>query len=168
MKKLYLMILGALLAPFPALANPACAVCTVAIGASLGVAREMGVSDAVVGLWAGALLTLLGYWTIVYFDKKNWHFPGRDFLLLFVSVGMIGFIYIDEVVYAPKIIWQVFYLDPILFSAILGMLLFIYSEKFYQWMKERNGGHAHFPFEKVVLPVVTLFVASYLLNAYPL
>ena len=168
MKKLYLMILGTLLAPFPALANPACAVCTVAIGASLGVAREMGVSDAVVGLWAGALLTLLGYWTMVYFDKKNWHFPGRDFLLLLVSVGMIGFIYIDEVVYAPKIIWQVFYLDPILFSAILGMLLFIYTEKFYQWMKERNGGHAHFPFEKVVLPVVTLFVASYLLNAYPL
>ena len=35
-------------------------------------------------------------------------------------------------------------------------------------LKERNGGHAHFPFEKVVLPVVTLFVASYLLNAYPL
>ena len=168
MKKLYLMILGALLAPLPALANPACAVCTVAIGASLGVAREMGVSDAVVGLWAGALLTPLGYWTIVYFDKKNWHFWGRDFLLLLVSVGMIGFIYIDEVVYAPKIIWQVFYLDPILFSAILGMLLFIYTEKFYQWMKERNGGHAHFPFEKVVLPVVTLFVASYLLNAYPL
>ena len=162
------MILGALLAPFPALANPACAVCTVAIGASLGVAREMGVSDAVVGLWAGALLTLLGYWTIVYFDKKNLHFWGRDFLLLLVSVGMIGFIYIDEVVYAPKIIWQVFYLDQILFSAILGMLLFIYTEKFYQWMKERNGGHAHFPFEKVVLPVVTLFVASYLLNAYPL
>ena len=70
MKKLYLMVLGALLAPLPALANPACAVCTVAIGASLGVAREMGVSDAVVGLWAGALLTLLGYWTIVYFDKS--------------------------------------------------------------------------------------------------
>lgn len=168
MKKLYLMILGALLAPLPAMANPACAVCTVAIGTSLGVAREMGVSDAVAGLWAGALLTLLGYWTMVYFDKKNWHFWGRDFLLLLVSVGMIGFIYIDEVVYAPKIIWQVFYLDPILFSAVLGMLLFIYSEKFYQWMKERNGGHAHFPFEKVVLPVVTLFVASYLLNAYPL
>lgn len=88
--------------------------------------------------------------------------------MLLVSVGMIGFIYIDEVVYAPKIIWQVFYLDPILFSTILGMLLFIYTEKFYQWLKQRNGGHAHFPFEKVVLPVAVLALFSYLLTVFPL
>lgn len=107
---------------------------------------RLGVEDSVVGLWAGALLTLLGYWTIAFFDKKGWRFRGRDVFLLLVSVGMIGFIYIDEVVYAPKIIWQVFYLDPILFSTILGMLLFIYTEKFYQWLKQRNGGHAAFSF----------------------
>ena len=94
------------------------------------IARKLGVADAVVGLWAGALLTLLGYWTILFFDKKNWRFPGRDFVLMAVSVGMIGFVYISEVVYTPVIIWNVFYLDPILFSTILGMLLFIYSQKF--------------------------------------
>ena len=38
----------------PALANPACAVCTVAVGASLEIARYYGVADAVVGVWAGA------------------------------------------------------------------------------------------------------------------
>lgn len=129
---------------------------------------RLGVEDSVVGLWAGALLTLLGYWTIAFFDKKGWRFRGRDVFLLLVSVGMIGFIYIDEVVYAPKIIWQVFYLDPILFSTILGMLLFIYTEKFYQWLKQRNGGHAHFPFEKVVLPVAVLALFSYLLTVFPL
>ena len=63
--------------PGQASANPACAVCTIAIGASLEIARNLGVEDAIVGLWAGALLTLLGYWTIVFFDKKNWHFAGR-------------------------------------------------------------------------------------------
>ena len=48
-----------------ALANPACAVCTVAVGASLEIARHYGVDDAVVGVWAGALLALLGYWLIL-------------------------------------------------------------------------------------------------------
>ena len=31
-------------------ANPACAVCTVAVGASLEIARQLGVDDSVVGV----------------------------------------------------------------------------------------------------------------------
>lgn len=34
---------------FPAYANPACAVCTIAVGASLEIARSLGVDDSVVG-----------------------------------------------------------------------------------------------------------------------
>lgn len=60
-----------------ALANPACAVCTVAVGASLEIARHYGVDDAVVGVWAGALLALLGYWLILWFDKKTGTFRPR-------------------------------------------------------------------------------------------
>lgn len=148
-------------------ANPACAVCTVAVGASLEIARRYGVDDSVVGVWAGAMLALLGYWLILWFEKKKWNFIGRDFILMAISVGSIGFMYLSEISYAPKII-GVFYLDPLLFSTILGALTFIYVSKFYQWMKARNGGHAHFPFEKVVLPVVALVLLSVYFNNYPL
>lgn len=141
------MVMAAAL-PVKALANPACAVCTVAIGASLSVARKMGVEDSIVGLWAGALLTLLGYWSIMFFDKRNWHFRGRDFLLLLLSVGMIGFIYVAEVDYTPVVIWKIFYMDTILFSSLLGMLIYIGSQKLYQRMKAGNGGHAHFPLKR--------------------
>ena len=168
MKRLFLFLTAFLSYSSAVLANPACAVCTVAIGASLGIARKLGVPDAVVGLWAGALLTLLGYWTILFFDKKGWHFRGRDFLLMLLCIGTIGFIYIREVVYTPVVIWNVFYLDPILFSTLLGMALFIYSQKLYQWMKARNNGHAHFPFEKVVLPVVWLLIASVYFTYFPI
>ena len=147
-------------------ANPACAVCTVAVGASLEVARRYGVDDAVVGVWAGAMLVLLGYWLILWFEKKNWNFAGRNFVLMTLSVASIGFMYV-EMPYAPKII-GVFYMDPLLFSTILGALTFIYVSKFYQWMKARNGGHAHFPFEKVVLPVLALALLSVYFNYYPL
>lgn len=161
---LFLLLLSLLFLPMKAFANPACAVCTVAIGASLSLARELGVADMVVGLWAGALLTLLGYWTIVFFDKKNWRFWGRDCLLIVLSVAMIGFIYVDEVVYNPRVIAYVLYLDPILFSALLGMAIYVYSQKLYQFMKKRNGGHAHFPFEKVVLPLGALLLCSFYFN----
>ncbi|MBR2273465.1 MAG: hypothetical protein IJ864_01330 [Alphaproteobacteria bacterium] len=31
-------------------------------------------------------------------------------------------------------------------------------------MKKKNGGHAHFPFEKVVVPVVALILVSWLFS----
>ena len=149
-----------------ALANPACAVCTVAVGASLEIARRYGVDDAVVGVWAGAMLALLGYWLILWFEKKNWNFPLRNLILMAISIGSIGFMYF-EMPYSPKVI-GIFYLDVLLFSTLLGAFTFIYVSKFYQWMKARNNGHAHFPFEKVVLPVLALALLSLYFNYYPL
>lgn len=143
----------------PALANPACAVCTIAVGASLEIARHFGVDDSVVGVWAGAFLTLLGFWMVKWFDKKGWNFKGRDFWLISLSVAMIGFLYIGELTYSPKPI-LIFYLDPFLFSVIVGTFALIWSSDFYQWMKAKNGGHAHFPFEKVFVPVATLALIS--------
>ena len=145
-------------------ANPACAICTIAIGAGVGVAESLGVPTSVVGLWAGALLTLLGYWAIKFFDKRGWNFPGRNALLIGLSVAMIGFAYVGDIDYTPVWICDVLYIDPILFGAITGMILFILVEKLYEWMKRKNGGHAHFPFERVVLPVVVLALASWLFS----
>ena len=164
---LILAFLAAVIYSGKALANPACAVCTVAVGASLEIARKLGVDDSVVGVWAGAFLTLLGFWLIKWFDKKGWNFKGRDFWLIAISVAMIGFVYISEIEYQAKPI-LIFYLDPFLFSVIVGMLVLIGSSEFYQWMKAHNGGHAHFPFEKVVVPLVALMLASLYFYYFPL
>ena len=157
------LIMALCLISFEALANPACAVCTVAVGASLEIARRMGVDDGVVGVWAGAFLVLLGYWTIKWFDKKDWHFAYRDFIILITSVLMILFMYISELVYTPKAI-LIFWIDPFLFATICGALVMHYSSEFYQWMKKKNGGHAHFPFEKVAVPVVALLLTAKLFS----
>lgn len=150
-----------------ALANPACAVCTVAVGASLEIARSLGVDDGVIGVWAGAFLVLLGYWTIKWFDKKNWNFKWRNPIILITSVAMIGFMYISQMQYHAEVI-GIFYLDPFLFSVLVGALVMILASDFYQWMKARNGGHAHFPFEKVVVPVAALLIASLYFNYFPI
>jgi DMSO reductase anchor subunit len=157
-----------LLSTTPASANPACAVCTVAVAASLELARYWGVDDSVVGVWSGAFLALLGYWMILWFDKKKWNFKGRNFLLIALSVSMICFMYIKKMVYSPEVILWILYIDPFLFSVILGAVVFIYASLFYQWMKAGNGGRAHFPFEKVVVPVAALVMLSIYFYYYPL
>lgn len=164
---IFLAILALVVFSSPALANPACAVCTVAVGASLEIARSYGVDDAIVGVWAGAMLVILGYWMLIWMDKKGWKFKGRDFIVLASSVAMIGFMYVKELIYTPQII-GIFYMDGFLFSVLVGALVMIYSSDFYQWMKKKNGGHAHFPFEKVVVPVLALCLASLYFYYFPL
>jgi predicted PurR-regulated permease PerM len=75
--------------------------------------------------------------------------------------------YVSKLEYDPQPI-LVFFLDPFLFSVILGALTLILSNHFYQWMKKKNGGHAHFPFEKVAVPVVALALLSLLFYYYPI
>ena len=110
-----LILVLALVFALPAYANPACAVCTVAVAAGLEIARKLGVDDGVIAVWAGALLALIGYWTILWFEKKGWNFTGRNLLLMLLSFSMIGAVYIKDLVYTPEPI-LIFYLDP-LFSA---------------------------------------------------
>jgi len=165
---LTLFLLFSLLLVKSALANPACAVCTIAVGASLEVARRLGVDDSVVGVWAGAFLVLLGYWTIKWFDKKNWHFAYRDAIIIILSVAMIGFMYLGKLTYHSEVVGFIFYLDPFLYSVIVGAVVFILASNFYQWMKKKNGGHAHFPFEKVFVPVVALALASAYFYYFPI
>ena len=150
-----------------ALANPACAVCTVAIASSLSLARKMGVANEVVGVWAGALFAILGYWIIRLFDKKGWHFAYRDGLLMVLSLASVGFVYLGDMDYNPILFLGFLYIDSFLFASLIGAVGFIGGMKFYEWMKASNGGHAHFPFEKVVVPVLTVFLLSLIFYYYP-
>lgn len=151
-----------------AFANPACAVCTVAIGASLTIAQRLGVDNCIVGIWAGAFMTIVGYWLIRWVDKKGWWKQSafRDWVLMFISVGSIGFMYVTELTYTPVVIGPL-YIDSFLFATLLGMLTIMVGFRFYAWMKEKNGGHAHFPFEKVVVPFVAVLLMSLVIHFYP-
>lgn len=161
MKKLLALI--ACMLPGAAFANPACPVCTIAIGAALPITQRLGVPDAVVGIWTGAFLAIMGYWIIKFMERRGWNFPGRNAIVLALSVATIGFAYIGTVPYNPCSYFGFLKIDSLLMGTIVGAILFIVTEKIYDWMKAHNGGHAHFPFEKVVLPIIVLAVASWVL-----
>ncbi len=150
-----------------ALANPACPVCMVTVGASLYIAEKSGLDKCVIGVWSGALLAIFGYFLIRWFNKKGWNFIGRDFILMAASIGSIGFMYIGQLIYDPIIIGFL-YIDSFLFSNIIGALVFIAGINFYEWMKKKNNNRAHFPFEKVFVPVLFTGIISSLFYFYPL
>lgn len=141
-------------------ANPACTtVCPIVIGFFLVVADKLGVPKEVVGVLSGALLALFGYWMIRFFEKRNWNFPGRNFILMALSIGSVGFIYVNTSPYSPMLYWHLLYIDPFLLATLCGAGAHILGVHIYSWLKAKNGGHAHFPFEKVVIPILLdLFV----------
>ncbi len=150
-----ILALVSLFASVKTFANPACTtLCPLIVGASLTIAQKMGVKDEVVGVLSGALLAIVGYWMIRFCEKRNWNFPARNIVLMAVSIASIGFVYGGTLTYNPRLHWHLLYIDSFLLAALCGAAAHIIGVNLYGWMKEKNGGHAHFPFEKVVVPVL--------------
>ena len=152
MKKIFAFLMTVAFAK-GAFAQACTTLCPLALGAALTIAQRMGVKDEVVGVLAGALMAVVGYILIRLFDKKNWHFSGRNFLLMLVALASIGLIYVNRLEYKPALHWNLLYIDSFLLAAFCGAASHILGVHLYSWLKKKNGGHAHFPFEKVLVPL---------------
>ena len=141
-------------------ANPACIVCTVAMGAFLGVSRALGISDNATGVWIGAIILMIYFFCIKFSEKKNWTFKGYHLFWAIMTLILVPSMYL----LVPYKMNTFFGVDSFLISMIAGALTFWLSQVIYQKLKERHGGHAHFPFEKVVFAVVSLLIVSVIFN----
>ena len=160
MKKFFALIISLLLAT-NAFAQACTAVCPAAIGLLLLIAQKTGVKIEVVGVLSGALLSIVGYILIKIFNKRNWHFWMRDQILMLFAISLVGFVYLKDLEYTPGLVWNFIYIDSFLFACICGAVTHIIGVHLYAWMKEKNGGHAHFPFEKVLVPILCDLLMCY-------
>jgi hypothetical protein len=127
----------------------------------------MGLDDSVVGVWIGALIVVLISMTNTYMDKKNWKFRFRDTIvalsyIIFIFWSFKYFNVIGNIGMDPHTFFGTtsIFADKIVVSSVIGGFVLIGSAMFYQWLKSKNNGHAHFPFEKVVLPITVLSIVS--------
>lgn len=137
-------------------ANPACIVCTVAIGAALEISRLLGVPDAVVGVWVGALFLITYYFTIKFLEYKKWTFRFYRAAMGALTLALVPAVY--EII--PYGAARYMGVDAFLISMAAGALAFEISQRIYQRMKAAHGGRAHFPFEKVVMALAFLGAVS--------
>jgi hypothetical protein len=157
-KALYLILLpGFFLAN--AVNAQVCPVCVVAIGAGLGFSRWIGIDDIVSSIWIGAFLMATVLWTLMWMQKKKWSFS-YDAIVIFLAYYLLTFIplYYTGIVGHPlNKIWGI---DKIIFGTIFGTAAFMLGHWFNLYLKKRNSGKAFFPYQKVVVPVLTLVITS--------
>jgi hypothetical protein len=162
MKKIFIIIGAVVLALPKTTFAVVCPVCTVAVGAGLGLAQWLGIDDSISGLWIGALAVSISLWTIKWLDKKNIKFKGRKIL---VFAGYYAIIVLP--LWWKGMIGHPFNklcgIDKLLFGVILGTILFSAAVILLLHLLKRNGGKSYFKGQKIALPVTILIITSVIL-----
>lgn len=136
-----------------------CPVCTLAVGSAVVLLEKYGVDNTISGLWIGGLL-VSGCMTIINWLRRRDLSSGlaelEIFIFSYVSV-IIPFHHKLIIGNPTKMFWG---MDKTFFGMGLGSIAFYLAGFLYQKIKERNGGHAQFPFQKVVVPIFPLVILS--------
>jgi hypothetical protein len=143
----------------PGTAYAMCPVCTVAVGAGIGLSRWLGVDDTVTGLWIGAIIISMSMWTINWLEKKKIKFIIRDLSVYAVYIAAIFIpLYYKDIIGHP--LNQLWGIDKLALGMAVGAVAFYLTAGMYLAMKKRHDNHAHFPFQKIVMTVGILILLS--------
>ena len=136
-----------------------CPVCTLAVGAGVGLSRWLGIDDVITGIWVGALVVSISIWTINWMNKKNYKFKGRKII---ITAGY--YLVIIAPLYWKGIMGHQFNkilgVDKLLFGIVVGSIIFGGSTWWYEKLKKKNNDKSCFPYQKVVMPVGFLAIFS--------
>jgi hypothetical protein len=148
MKKLFALALAlALAAPAAAV----CPVCTIAVGAGLEGARWLGVDDVITGIWAGALMLSMIFWTANYMNKKGVQNGYWYLLMIVVYYALLASVWLlPSVQFGAETLWGI---DKFLLGIIFGTIAFYIGANWHNNIKRKNGGKSWFPMQKVVWPL---------------
>lgn len=143
-------------------ASAVCPVCTIAIGAGLEGMRMLGVKDVLVGIWAGGLTMSLIGWTANYMHRHNVKNMFWYILNIVVYLALLFSVYVVPAGHPFVIWWEncMWGIDQFLLGIVVGSITFILMEVWYARIKRAHGGHAQFPFQKVVMPFAGLLLMT--------
>jgi hypothetical protein len=138
-----------------------CPICTVIVGTGVGFSRFLGIDDLITGLWIGGLLVSMIIWTESWLEKKKICFKGRIFVnsAIYYTLTIVP-LYFSGIIGNPINTLCFCGIDKLLFSIIAGSISFWLGASWYFYLKEKNNGHAYFPFQKVVMPILPIVILS--------
>lgn len=136
-----------------------CPICTVAVGAGLGLSRYLGVDDSVSGIWVGALVFSSALWFSSWLKKKGLKIPYRSILttLTFYSVTLIP-LYFTKIIGHPfNTLWGI---DKLILGITAGSILFMFSWVADRHLRTRNNGKVFIYYQKILITMAFLIVSS--------
>jgi len=135
-----------------------CPICTVAVVGGVGLSRWLGIDDTISGVWIGGLIVSLSLWSHDWLTKKNINIRGQKPLLFltYIVFIMVPFIVSDIV---GNHFNKLFGMDKLILGMVCGAVFFYLGSFVYNKIKEKRG-KAHFPFEKIVMPIAPLIILS--------
>lgn len=139
--------------------NAVCPICTIAIGAGVSLSKWLGIDDTITGLWIGGLTASMIAWTVNFLSRRNIRFYGRKILVTIIYFFLTLWpLYHKHLIGNPSnTLWGV---DKLLLGIMIGSVLFTIGSLWYYYLKLKNNGHAYFPFQKILMPIGILFIAS--------
>ncbi len=150
-----------LLVPKAALA--VCPICTVAVGAGLGLSRYLGIDDIISGIWVGGLVLSSSFWLIDYLKKKSPKFLIFNFQFLIILL-MYALVFLP--LWKSGVIGHPFNtvlnIDKLVFGTALGTIAFILGMLADKKIRKIKGKQL-FNYQKVVFPILSLTVFSLVL-----
>lgn len=141
-----------------------CPVCAVAVGVGLGLSRWLKIDDAISGLWVGALIVSLSFilatWTKKYLAVSMRLLTFVYFIFLFLTT-IIPLNYFKIIGHPQNTFLGI---DKLVFGTGVGIIAFLFSLCIHGVLKSRHHNTSYFPFQKVIIPVNILMLASIIMH----
>lgn len=137
-----------------------CPVCTIAVGGGLILSRFFGIDDLIMSIWIGGMILSTALTFGEYLRKKT-KLSSKVSKLISVIVFYIFLIITLEATHITGVPFNTLWgIDKIIMGIILGSIMFFIGAQIHFYLKHKNKNHALFPFQKVIIPVGSLWLAT--------
>ncbi|MDR0463125.1 MAG: hypothetical protein LBG64_02820 [Pseudomonadales bacterium] len=145
--------------------DPICMVCAATITTGLIISRALGLSDALVGVWAGGLFWTLGIWMGDFLQRKYPRIKNLNYIYLMVFCTlMIVMLYVFGY-FTGGIVKFGMIINPLFAGIVSGAIFMIAAYSTNKFLRTfTKKGKAYFPYQKTILAVTWLIVGSVLLS----
>lgn len=137
-----------------------CPVCTVAVGVGLGLSRWLKIDDVISGIWIGAFILSLSFmaakWTRNYVALRLRYLTAL-YLIIFLAMTFLPLQYYKIIGNPLNQLWG---MDKLIVGVGIGFAVFSLSLFVNGFLKYLNNRKSYLPFQKVIIPVVGLTIAS--------